>query len=50
MPSLQRQSVDLLRYALLPKVRICRDDTDMRGGKNRSKSRSQGGIRIASRG
>ena len=50
MPSPQKWSADLLGYALLPKVRICRDDTDMREGKNRSKSRSQGVIRIASRG
>ena len=42
--------MDLLGYALLPKVRICRDDTDMGEDKNRSKSRSQDGIRIASRG
>ena len=44
MPSLQKQSADLLGYALLPRVRICRDDTDMGEGKNKSKSRSQDGV------
>ena len=40
MPSLQKQSADLFGYVLSPKVRICRDDTDMGEGKSKSKSRS----------